>query len=139
MDNLVYEIYETGVVSIDLKKCVVVPLPKISWILQKSASSTRPFNLSPRLHKIITLIIRQSIESKVQTLFSEDQFGFRRGRGTSEAILALRLVLDKTLQEGKDTYIALIDLEMAFDKVEWRQLFQVLKEAEIKYKDKMVV
>lgn len=74
----------------------------------------------------------------METLLINDQFGFRKGRGTREAILSLTLVLDKRLRKNKDTFIAFVDLEKAFDKVEWCQLFQMLR-AGIKYRDRRVI
>ncbi|XKL68384.1 hypothetical protein PGB90_003875 [Kerria lacca] len=64
----------------------------------------------------------------------EDQFGFRGGRETREAILCLRLVLEKRLKKGLDAYVAFVDLEKAFDNEEWTRLFSMLKEIGVKYK-----
>ena len=39
--------------------------------------------------KILTKIIHRKIEQSVEENLGEDQFGFRRNRGTREAILSL--------------------------------------------------
>ena len=54
----------------------------------------RTLSLVSHASKILTTIILRRIEYKVEALLTEDQFGFRRGRGTREAILALRLILE---------------------------------------------
>jgi hypothetical protein len=37
------------------------------------------------------------MEQKMEEFLHEDQFGFRRSKGTKEAILALRLIIEKRL------------------------------------------
>jgi hypothetical protein len=78
------------------------------------------------------------IEGKMEAMLTEDQFGFRKGRGTREAILGLRLIIEKRLRKDQDTFIAFIDLEKAFDKVDWKQLF-LMRDVGVKYKDRRVV
>jgi hypothetical protein len=79
------------------------------------------------------------IEGKMEAMLTEDQFGFRKGRGTREAILGLRLIIEKRLRKDHDTFIAFIDLEKAFDKVDWKQLFFMMRDVGVKYKDRRVV
>lgn len=43
------------------------------------------------------------------------------------------------MKKGKDTYIAFLDTGNAFDKVEGKLLFQILREAGIKYRDRRVI
>jgi len=39
--------------------------------------------------------------------------------GTREAILALRTIIEKRIRKDKHTYIAFIDIEKAFDNVNY--------------------
>lgn len=48
--------------------------------------------------------------------------------------LSLRLILEKSLTEGLDTYLAFMDLEKSFDNVNWSRLFTSLRKIEVKYK-----
>jgi hypothetical protein len=79
------------------------------------------------------------IEGKMEFMLTEDQFGFRKGRGTREAILGLRLIIEKRLRKDQDMFIAFIDLEKVFDKVDWKQLFLMMRDVGVKYKDRRVV
>ena len=45
------------------------------------------------------------------------QFGFRPGRGTTDAIFILRQLQEKYLAKQKVLYFAFVDLEKAFDRV----------------------
>ena len=44
-------------------------------------------------------------------------FGFRPGRGTTDAIFIVRQIQEKYLAQKKDLWIAFVDLEKAFDIV----------------------
>ena len=51
----------------------------------------------------------------------------------------MRLVIEKRIKKDKDTYIAFLDFEKAFDKVEWSKLFPMLKAAGMNFKDRRVI
>jgi hypothetical protein len=42
--------------------------------------------------KIVARIFRRRIERKTEDVLGEDQFGFRRGKGTRNAIWMLRII-----------------------------------------------
>jgi hypothetical protein len=70
---------------------------------------------------------------------AEDQFGFRRSKGTREAILALRIILKKRIDRNKKTYMAFVDFEKAFDNVDWNRIFEILKNIGVKYKEIRII
>lgn len=57
----------------------------------------------------------------------KNQFGFRSGRGTREAIFSLRQILERRLKIDKSMYLAFVDLEKAFEKVNWKLLSTSLR------------
>jgi len=42
--------------------------------------------------KIVAKILRRRIEKKIEDVLGEDKFGFRRGKGTRDAIGMLRII-----------------------------------------------
>ncbi|XP_075210231.1 uncharacterized protein LOC142317557 [Lycorma delicatula] len=90
--NLICEVYETGKMPEDFERCVMVPIPK-----KASATKCEDFCTSLISHasKILTSVPLQRIDKKLDKVLSEDQLDFKRGRGTQEAILALRLLIQK--------------------------------------------
>ena len=63
------------------------------------------------LERIVETLIRGTVDIDAM------QFGFRPGRGTTDAIFILRQVQEKLLAKGKTCYFAFVDLEKAFDRV----------------------
>ena len=74
-------------------------------------------------------------EADAICFIGEDQFGFRKRKGTRDAIGALRVIGERSLQHGESVYICFVDYEKAFDGVDWQKLTRVLKCIGIDYRD----
>ncbi len=135
--QLICRMYEEGEVPIDFQKSKLVMIPKKAKA--SKCEDYRTISLLSHASKILTRIIHKRIQSKVEENIGEDQFGFRKGKGTREAILSLRIILEKRLKKGLNTYVAFVDLEKAFDNVEWTRMFKVLKEIGIKFKERRAI
>uniref|UniRef100_A0A8D8R613 Craniofacial development protein 2 n=1 Tax=Cacopsylla melanoneura TaxID=428564 RepID=A0A8D8R613_9HEMI len=135
--QVICQIYEEGNILEDFTKCKICVIPKKTGTTK--CNEHRTLSLLSHASKILTNIIINRIEDKIEMTLSDDQFGFRKGRGTRDAILSLRLLLEKRLRKNQNTYIAFIDLEKAFDQVEWKTLFEILKEKGINHKDRRVI
>jgi len=67
------------------------------------------------------------LKQKTNEILSEEQAGFRPGRGTIDQINTLRQIAEKYVQFGKDLYVCYIDFRKAFDSV-WRDgLWSVMR------------
>ena len=90
-------------------------------------SDHRTFSLISHTAKIIAKILRRRIERKIEDVLGEDQFGFRRGKGTRDAIGMMRIIAEWTLEMDEELSICFIDWHKAFDRVNWTELMQILK------------
>lgn len=62
----------------------------------------------------------------------EGQFGFRTGRGTTNAIFTLNYIVNRKLSKNKDKIFAFFaDLKAAFDRVDKAKLEEMLREIRI--------
>lgn len=79
-------------------------------------------------------IIKNRIKVKVENNIDDSQIGFRPGKGTREALLALRILLERRMDMNRSTYIAFVDIEKAIDR---RIIFQLYKQqkTQIEIKD----
>jgi hypothetical protein len=59
--------------------------------------------------------------------------------GKREAILALRIIIEKRIRKDKPTYLAFVDIEKAFDNVNWAIKFEILKRAGIEYTERRLL
>jgi len=91
--KIIHDAYEKGLVPKDFEKCLMIPLPKKKK--SEKYEDHRTISLITHVSKILTKIIHKRIETKISVNLEEDQFGFRRNRGTREAILCLRMTMEK--------------------------------------------
>ncbi|KAL1446126.1 hypothetical protein WDU94_014018 [Cyamophila willieti] len=135
--HLINQIYDTGIWPEDLLKTVLVPLPKKPNATQ--CKDFRTISFICHLTKAITRILIKRIESKVEEHLGDDQFGFRKGKGTRDAMGCMRMISERMMDVNKDVYVCFIDWEKAFDRVEWNILLRVLKEIELNWKDRRLI
>ena len=65
--------------------------------------------------KILERVLEKKIRERVT--LDEVQFGFRHGRGTTDAIFIVREMQEKFLAKKKELWMAFVDLEKAFGRV----------------------
>lgn len=132
--QIIRDIYATGEMPEDYVKSIIIPIPK------KSAANKfeefRTISLLSHASKILTKIIFQRIESKIELSLTEDKFGFRKNMGTRKAILALRIIIQKRIRKNKQTLIVFVDIEKAFDNVNWKIMFNMMARVGIKHVDR---
>jgi len=65
--------------------------------------------------KTVAKILRIRLEKKIEDVRGEDQFGFRRGKGTRDAIGMLRIISERTLEIDEELCVCFIDWQKASD------------------------
>ena len=78
--------------------------------------------------KIILWILMNSNKRRINEAISEGQFGYKSGKGTRNAVLCLRMIMEKAIEKQKDLYICFIDYVKAFDRVKHQELIKVLEQ-----------
>ena len=81
------------------------------------------------IYKIFASILQKRISDKLDRHLQKTQYGFRKKRGTSDAVHYIRRVVDRgerTRMKTK-TLLVLLDWEKAFDKVNHDKLIEALK------------
>jgi hypothetical protein len=62
---------------------------------------------------------------KIEDVFG-DQFEFRIGKGTRDAIGMLRIISERTLGIDAELCVCFIDWQKVLDEVNWTKLMQIL-------------
>lgn len=68
----------------------------------------------------------------------EDQLGFRKRRGTRDAIVMLRIIAD-VLAVKEEVGVCFIDWQKVFDWVNWKKLFKILQEIGLDWKNRELI
>jgi hypothetical protein len=89
--------------------------------------------------KIVAKILKRRIKKKIEDVLGEDQFGFRRGKGTGDAVGMLRIISERTLEIDEEISACFIDWQKAFDQVNWTKLMQILKETGIDWRERRLI
>jgi hypothetical protein len=103
-------------------------------------SDHRTISLIAHTAKITAKILRRRIERKIEDVLGEDHFGFRRGKGTWDAIGMLRIISEGTLELDAELCVCFIrDWQKAFDRVNWTKLMQILKGTGIDWHERRLI
>ena len=131
------EMYDVGVWPEDFTRVVMIPLQKKPNA--EDCEDHRTISLISHASKIMLKILTKRIEAKANGFIGESQFGFRRGCGTRDAIGVMRVLCERSLEHGNDTYICFVDFEKAFDRVNWLKIMEVLKQLQVDWKDRRLI
>lgn len=68
----------------------------------------------------------------MENKLEEAQSGFRPGRSVQDHIFTLRQAVEKVITYNRELCLCFIDLEKAFDRVPWHEIWKVLKKNNVK-------
>ena len=90
----------------------------------------RTISLVSHVTKIILRIILNRKKS-----FIREQFGYKPGKGTRNATLCLRAIIEKCIEKQRDLHLCFIDYVTAFDCVKHDTLLDLIGRCNIDRKD----
>ena len=109
-----------------LNRTNVVLIPKMAGL--KSLENYRPINLCNTVYKIVAKILVAKIRPHLDKLVSPLQSAFVLGRrSVDNAIVVQEVIHTISNKKGQVGYMAIkVDLEKAYDKIEWSFIREVL-------------
>lgn len=93
---------------------------------KENLANYRPISLLNTFYKLVAAIIQNRLAIKLDNHLQQTQYGFRRKRGTAEALQYVRRMVDKGESRQNKTLLVLLDWEKAFDKIHHDKLFLAL-------------
>ena len=142
MTNLINKIYRSGYIPEDFRRSIFVPIPKVSKA--QECSDFRTIALISHASKVLLHLIKRRITPVIEGQLGDSQMGFRKGKGTRDAIFQLRMIservqrlnTEKVIQRKKTTkakklYLCFVDYQKAFDRVKHDKLTEVMEKAGI--------
>lgn len=137
LENLIIKMYEHGKWPEDFCESIIVPIKKKQHAVE--CKDHRTLSLICHSSKIMLRILTKRLEKKAYEYIGSNQFGFRSKRGTREAIGVLRTICERSIEYGNDVYVGFVDLEKAFDRVDWRILLDTLMKIGVDWKDRRMI
>ena len=107
-------IVKEGGIPEDWKSSVVLPIYKVKGDPME-CGFYRGIKLLEHAMKVVERIFKHRIRQQID--IDDMQFGFMKGKGTTDAIFIVRQVQEKFGPKGKKLYFGFVDLEKAFDRV----------------------
>jgi sorting nexin-29 len=89
-------------------------------------SNWRPIAILEVTYKIFARLLYDRLRNNLDVRQSGEQFGFRRGRSTSDALMIMECMISKSIEWNLPLWIISVDMKKAFDRVEHRALFEAL-------------
>ena len=81
--------------------------------------------------KVMLKILQARLQQYVNRELPDVQAGFRKGRGTRGQIANIHWIIEKAREFQKNIYFYFLDYAKAFDCVDHKKLWKILKEMEI--------
>jgi Reverse transcriptase (RNA-dependent DNA polymerase) len=135
--GLCRDLYEQGAWPEDFTRVVMIPLQKKMNAVE--CGDHRTISLISHASKIMLKVLTRRIEAKTKDFIGPNQFGFRRGCGTRDAIGVMRVLCERSLEHGNDVYICFVDFEKAFDRVNWVKMMDILKRLQVDWRDRRMI
>src|SRR2546426_6684274 len=137
IEKICKNMYNTGTWPQDFTKVVMIPLQKKQNAVD--CADHRTISLISHASKIMLRILTNRIEAKAKDFIGKNQFGFRKGCGTREAIGVLRMLCERSLELDNEVFVCFVDFEKAFDRVNWVKMLEVLKRIGVDWRDRRLI
>ncbi|GFR87016.1 endonuclease-reverse transcriptase [Elysia marginata] len=137
LTSLLNEIYDTGEISTDISRSVLIALPKKPGATE--CKLHRTISLMSHVTKILLRVVMMRIRSKIKPEMADEQYGFVEAKGTTNAIYTLRTLIQRAIEVQKDVYLCFLDYTKAFDRVRHDEIMKDLTQIKIDGKDLRVI
>ena len=117
---------ENSAVATGWKRSVFIPIPKKGNA--KECSNYHTIALISHASKVMLKILQARLQPYMNHELPDVQSGFKRGRGTRGQIANICWIMEKARQFRKNIYFCVIDYAKAFDYVDHKKLWKILKE-----------
>ena len=120
------KIWIDEVIPADMRNANIITIFKKND--RHNVNNYRGISLLAVVGKIMALVMLNRMRDPIaETVLPESQCGFRRNRGTTDMIFAVRQLMEKAREQHRNLYIAFVDFTKAFDSVNRNALWVIMK------------
>lgn len=128
--------YKMEAVPAEWQKGVINPIFKKGE--KTECGNHRGITLLSHSGKIYSRVIERRLREYVEPHLGDWQHGFRGSRGTTDLIFAMKMMMEKNWEWGKEKFTLFIDLEKAFDCAPRNLLWKTLSDPQYAVPRKLI-
>ncbi|RVW43416.1 Transposon TX1 uncharacterized 149 kDa protein [Vitis vinifera] len=119
------EFYENGKFVKSLNATFLVLIPK--KVGAEALGDYRPISLVGSLYKWLAKVLANRLKKVVGKVVSKAQGAFVEGRQILDAVLIANEAIDSTLKNNESGILCKLDIEKAYDKVDWNFILTIME------------
>ncbi|WJZ80362.1 hypothetical protein VitviT2T_000290 [Vitis vinifera] len=119
------EFYENGKFVKSLNATFLVLIPK--KVGAEDLGDFRPISLVGSLYKWLAKVLANRLKKVVGKVISKAQGAFVEGRQILDAVLIANEAIDSTLKNNESVILCKLDIEKAYDNVDWTFILSVMQ------------
>ncbi|XP_038704727.1 uncharacterized protein LOC120000673 [Tripterygium wilfordii] len=124
--SMVHLFYTTGKLPAGVNSSFITLIPKIKGSCK--LKDYRPISLVSSLYKIVSKVLATRLKKVLSLVISETQSAFCKGRQIMDSILVANEIVHRMKKRRKKGLLLKLDMEKAFDSVNWNYLDKVMLE-----------
>ena len=96
LTNITDRTHDTGYIPHAVEKSIFITIPKKEGATE--CGQHRTISIMSQTGKIVLRVILNRMRNKVDQNIGQEQYGFRKGKGTTNAIFSLRMIIERAIE-----------------------------------------
>ncbi|WMV25761.1 hypothetical protein MTR67_019146 [Solanum verrucosum] len=123
--NAFHNFHEQEVFERSFNATFITLIPKKKGA--KELRDYRPISLIGSIYKLFSKVLTERLKGVISNLVDVQQMAFIKGRQIMDAVLVANEAIDSRVQQTKPGILCKLDIEKAYDHVNWEYLLRMLK------------